>query len=78
LASSEKQVDFKAAVKAIPGLGTEHRAAGRLRQTFQEAAEKRGFQLNERAAKQLAEAKVKVSKKSVKKGVWGQVRDLFR
>ena len=78
LASSEKQVDFKAAVKAIPGLGTEHRSAGRLRETFQEAAEKRGFQLNERAAKQLAEAKVKVSKKSVKKGVWGQVRDLFR
>lgn len=78
LASSDKQVDFKAAVKAIPGLGTEHRSAGRLREAFGEAAEKRGFQLNERAAKQLAEAKVKVSKKSVKKGVWGEIRDLFR
>jgi hypothetical protein len=78
LVETEKQVDFKAATKAIPALGTEHRSARRLRDAFQVAAEKHGYQLSERTATQLAEASVKVPKKAVKKGAWGRVRDLFR
>ena len=73
-----KQVDFKAAMRMIPALGTGHRSARRLRDAFQRAAEADGFQLSERAAVQLAEAGVKVPKKAVKKGVWGSVKDLFR
>lgn len=78
LVETEKQVDFKAATKAIPALGTEHRAARRLRDAFRVAAEKNGYQLSERAATHLAQAGVKVPKKAVKKGAWGRVRDLFR
>ncbi|MEX2556385.1 MAG: P-loop NTPase fold protein [Actinomycetota bacterium] len=78
LTGSGKQVDFKAAIRMIPALGTEHRSARRLRGAFQGAAEEDGFQLSERAAVQLAEAGVKVPKKAVKKGVWGSVKDLFR
>jgi hypothetical protein len=78
LVETEKQVDFKAATKAIPALGTEHRSARRLRDVFQAAAAKNGYQLSERAATQLAEAGVKVPKKAVKKGAWGKVKALFR
>lgn len=78
LVATGKQVDFKAATRAIPGLGQEHRSATRLRQGFQDAAENHGYRLTERSARQLAEAGVKVSKKSVSKGVWGSVKDFFR
>lgn len=77
LVGTEKQVDFKAATKAIPALGNEHRSAGRLRQAFQDAASTKGHQLSERAAIQLAEAGVKVPKKAVKKNAWGRFKDFF-
>jgi hypothetical protein len=77
LTETGKQVDFKAAVKAVPALGREHRSAGRLRTAFQQSAEKDGHQLSERAAVHLAEAGVKVPKKAVKKGAWGRFKDLF-
>jgi hypothetical protein len=77
LVGTEKQVDFKAATKAIPALGKDHRSAGRLRQAFQAAADSKGHQLSERAAIQLAEAGVKVPKKAVKKNAWGRFKDFF-
>lgn len=77
LTETGKQIDFKAAARAIPALGREHRSAGRLRTAFQRAADEHGNQLSERAAVQLTEAGVKVPKKAVKKGAWGRVKDLF-
>jgi hypothetical protein len=77
LVGTGKQVDFKAAINAIPALGKDHRSAGRLRQAFQNAAELNGHQLSERAAIQLGEAGVRVPKKAVKKGAWGRFKDLF-
>lgn len=77
LVGTEKQVDFKAATKAISALGNEHRSAGRLRQAFQDTASAKGHQLSERAAIQLAEAGVNVPKKAVKKNAWGRFKDFF-
>jgi KAP family P-loop domain len=78
LVESNKQVDFRAATKAIPALGQEHRSAGRLRKAFQDAADVNGYQLNERAAHQLAEAGVRVPKKAVKKSAWSSIKSRFR
>lgn len=78
LLATGKNVDFKAAVKAVPALGTQHRSAGRLRDAFKEAAEDHHNQLSERAAKELADTGVRVPKKALKKGAWDKVKDLFR
>jgi KAP family P-loop domain len=78
LLATGKSVDFRAATKAIPALGKGHKSAGRLREGFRAAADKHDHRLSERAAKQLAEAGVRVPKAAVKKGVWGQVKGLFR
>lgn len=77
LLATGKNVDYKAAVKAVPGLGTQHRSAGRLRDAFKAAAEEHHNQLSERVAKELADAGVRVPKKAVKKGAWDKVKDLF-
>jgi hypothetical protein len=78
LLSTGKNVDFKAAVKAVPALGTQHRSAGRLRDAFKLAAEEHHNQLSERAAKELADSGVRVPKKALKKGAWDKVKGLFR
>jgi KAP-like P-loop domain-containing protein len=78
LLETGKGVDFKAATKAVPALGTQHRSAGRLQAALKTAAEDHNHQLSERTATELADAGVRVPKKAVKKGTWGRVKDLFR
>lgn len=78
LLETGKGVDFKAAVKAVPALGTQHRSAGRLQDAFRTAAEDHNHHLSERTVRELADAGVRVPKKAVKKGTWDKVKGLFR
>ena len=77
LVGSGKTVDFRAATKALPALGTQHRSAGRLKDAFKAAADDHDHQLSGRAADDLLQAGVRVPKKAVKKGVWDRLRDRF-
>jgi hypothetical protein len=77
LLATGTKVDFRLALKAVEGLGTQHRSTERLRAAFKAAHDDRGHSVPTKAVETLARAGIKLPQKTVAAAaleVWRKLR----